>query len=115
MDEVATLKIPYDLTHMPLEIPYDPILIPATSYPITLLIIIMPSTFSFESTKVVPCNYESTFYIYGHKVEKELMESKETSVNFVGASGINRSGRLFTSVPPPDNNNHGSSSKNHGK
>lgn len=88
MDEVDTLEIPYDLTHVPIEIPYDPILILATAYPVTPLVITVPSPFTFDSTKEVPWNYDSEVYIYGQEVKEEHMESKEASVNITRAGGI---------------------------
>jgi hypothetical protein len=43
-------------------------MIPATAYPVTPFVITVASPFSFESTKGVPWNYESTIYIFGQKV-----------------------------------------------
>lgn len=112
VDEIATLEIPYDLTHVPIKIPYDPIPILVTSYPIMPLVITVPSPFSFNSTKAVPRNYDSKCYIYDQEVKEEQIESKEASVNITGAEGITRSGSVFALTPSSDNNNQGSSSKN---
>lgn len=77
MDEMATLKIPYDSTLVLFKIPYDVILIPTKEYPITPLVITMPSPFPFERTKVILWNYDSTVYIYGLEVEEEQLKSRK--------------------------------------
>lgn len=104
-EEVVTLEIPYDQAQIPLEIPYDMTPIPTSPYLVIPLVIIVPSSFLFDSTKVVPWNYDSVVYIHGKKVEDESLESKEEIVNITGTCGITKSGRVFAHIPPPYNNN----------
>ncbi|KAI5407562.1 hypothetical protein KIW84_053713 [Lathyrus oleraceus] len=114
-NEVATLEILYDPKRVPIEIPYDPISVPTTTYPITPLVITIPSPFAFDSTKEVPWNYDSKVYLYGQEVKEKQIKSKEASVNITEAGGITHNGRVFALAPPTDNNNQGALSKNPGE
>lgn len=98
-EQVATLEIPYN----PLQIPVSsnsrvPMVIPSSVAP---LVIIVPSPFHFESTKVVPWNYNSDMYIYRQKQEK-LNVASESAIDIVGTVGITRIGRIFASAPSPE-------------
>ena len=59
IEEVATLKIPYDQVQ-PLEINYDLTPMTISVDPITHLTIIIPTPFPYENTKEVPWIYDST-------------------------------------------------------
>lgn len=96
-----------------LEIPYYPVEILVATVIITHLVIIMPTPFSYKSTKVVPWKYNSTLYLYGLKQEEKPLEVQkpaqvqksakvqEPAVNITGTGGMTRSGCIFASVPPP--------------
>lgn len=71
----------------------------------TPLVIIVPTLFSFESTKVVPWDYGSTVYVHRQKQEEKPLEIKEPIINIVGTRGMTRSGCVFASGPPPEKNN----------
>lgn len=82
--------------------------------PITPLLIIMPTPFSFENTKAVSWIYDSTVYIDGHKVQEELVASNEPMVNITGIGGVTISGRIFALVPLVIENG-GTSNQDEGK
>ncbi|KAI5428533.1 hypothetical protein KIW84_033498 [Lathyrus oleraceus] len=68
-DEVSTLEIPYYLIQIPVE-----------NAPTTPLMIKVSTLFPYESTKVVPWNYNSIAYLYGQRLEER---SSETQKNLV--------------------------------
>lgn len=69
------------------------------------LIIIVPSPFRFESTKIFRWNYDSVVYIHGQKLEDKPLVIKEIVVNIAGTRVMTRSSRMFVSTPPLKKNN----------
>ncbi|XP_050897628.1 uncharacterized protein LOC127104486 [Lathyrus oleraceus] len=55
------------------------------------MVIHVPAPFSFDSTKVVPWNYEPVVYVGN----KPVILKEPDVTNIVGASGVTRSGRVF--------------------
>ncbi|XP_050895276.1 uncharacterized protein LOC127101883 [Lathyrus oleraceus] len=111
-EHVATLEIPYT----PIQIlvspnPRVPMVIPHLAAP---LVIIVPSPFHFESTKVVPWKYNSAVYIHGEKQEEPNISS-ESTINIASIGGMTQSGRIFASVPSPEKDNIEVVAKNKGK
>lgn len=78
------------------------------------LVIIVPSSFHFESTKVVPWNYNSAVYIQGKKQEDPNVAS-EPAVNIASTRGMTRSSRIIVSAPPPEKDNVEEVTKSKGK
>ncbi|XP_050889426.1 uncharacterized protein LOC127094663 [Lathyrus oleraceus] len=128
-DEVSTL-----------EIPYYPVQIPVENAPTTPLVIVVPAPFSYESTKAIPWNYNSTNYLHGRKLEERMAKARKTLVihvpseipehaevqksvevqepvvNITGTSGMTRSGRIFAAPPPPpEKEDLGTNAKSKGK
>ncbi|KAI5436872.1 hypothetical protein KIW84_023118 [Lathyrus oleraceus] len=66
-DEVSTLEIPYYLVRIPVE-----------NAPVTPLVITVPTHFPYESTKVVPWNYNSTAYLHGQRLEERSSKTQKT-------------------------------------
>ncbi|XP_050910073.1 uncharacterized protein LOC127123946 [Lathyrus oleraceus] len=56
------------------------------------MVIHVPAPFSFDSTKVVPWNYEPVVYV-GNKL---VILKEPDMTNIAGASGVTRSGRVFS-------------------
>ncbi|KAI5421486.1 hypothetical protein KIW84_045063 [Lathyrus oleraceus] len=55
------------------------------------MVIYFPTPFSFDSTKVVPWNYEPVVYVGN----KPVILKEPYVTNIAGASGVTRSGRVF--------------------
>lgn len=79
-------------TPEPLEIPYT-----LKEAQVSPLVICVPTPFPFESTKVVPWNYNTTTYV-GNK--PMVLESDVTSI--AGVRGMTRSGRVFAPEQPQE-------------
>lgn len=103
-EDMDTMEIPYYQTQ---------ILVPPNQ--VTPLVFIVPSQFTFESTKEVPWNYDFMVYINRQKQEEKLLLINESVVNIVVIGGMTKSGRVFTSTPPPEKKNIEASTKHRGK
>ncbi|XP_050909405.1 uncharacterized protein LOC127123205 [Lathyrus oleraceus] len=99
-EDVSTLKIPYE-KDPPLQIPYDFYQLTMSTNPVTPIIIIVPATFPYVDTKVVPWMYDTSVYIHGQKIQEESLKSSDPMINITGTGGITRSGRIFAPTPIP--------------
>lgn len=55
------------------------------------MVIYVPAPFSFDSTKAVPWNYDSTVYVG----DKPMILKEPDVTNIVGASDVTQSGSIF--------------------
>ena len=97
---MSTLNIPYDEVPS-LQILYNLSQLTLSANPVTPMIITVPTPFPYNDTKEVPWVYDTSVYIYGHKIQEEPLESKDPIINIVRTGGVTRSGRIFAPASPP--------------
>lgn len=64
------------------------------------MIIMVPTLFPYDNTKVVPWVYDTSVYIHGQKIQDEPMKSNDQIISIAGTGEVITSGRIFVPVPP---------------